>query len=158
MTRQPAVQGCVLLLVAVYAECHLKVNLNQTVVSFHVAVAHRTIDIGPNMGLVIELHVVGNVVDPHPGHRRLCVKMPSFLHDLRVLGNDVRVTEKTERHGRNARILRSIDIRMAEATTDLLVPCVDSMTEVDWLNRADRPVRVDVVKVKHHPKQDRYKE
>jgi hypothetical protein len=84
--------------------------------------------------------------------------MPSFLHDLRVLGNDVRVTEKTERHGRNARILRSIDIRMAEATTDLLVPCVDSMTEVDWLNRADRPVRVDVVKVKHHPKQDRYKE
>ena len=158
MTRQPAVQGCVLLLVAVYAECHLKVNLNQTVVSFHVAVAHRTIETSPNMGLVIELHVVGDVVDPHPGHRRLCVEMPSFLHDLRVLGNDVRVTEKTERHGRNARILRSIDIRMAEATTDLLVPCMDPVAEVDWLNRADRPVRVDVVEVKHHPKQDRYKE
>jgi hypothetical protein len=47
---------------------------------------------------------------------------------------------------------------MAESATDLLDSCMNSMTEIDWLNTADRPVRVDVVKVNHHPKQDRYEE
>ena len=153
MASQPTVQGRVLLLVAVYAECHLKVNLNQTVVFLHVAVACRAVDIGPNVGLVIKFHIVGNVVNLDPRYRGLRVQMPSLQYNLRMLGNDMGVTEKTLAHRRDARTLRPIDIGMTEATTDLLHPRMDPVTKIDRLFGADRPAGIDVVKVKHHPEQ-----
>jgi hypothetical protein len=157
VTRQPAIQGCILLLMTVYTKGHLEVHLHQPVVALHLAVARSAVNPRPDVWLMVEFHMIGDIVNSHPGHRGLRVEMPSFLHDLRMLGNDVRVTEKTECHSRDSCILRSVHIRMAEPAVDLLHPRMNAMAEIDRLLRSKPLFRVDVVKVEHHPRQDRHK-
>jgi hypothetical protein len=103
------------------------------------------------MRLVIKLHMIRDVVDPHPGDRCLRVEVPPFLHDLRMLRNDGRVADETQSHGRNACILRSIHIGMTKAATDLLHSRVNPMAKIDRLFGADRLLWIHVVKIKHHP-------
>jgi len=153
MTRQPTVQGCVLLLVTVHAERHLKVHLNQTIVLLHISVADGTINLPPNVRLMIEFHIVGDVVNLHPRHRGLRVQMPSLRYNLRMLRNDIGMTEKTLTHRRDACMLRPVHIGVAEPATDLLHARMHPVTEVDGLFGPDRPAGIDVVKVKHHPEQ-----
>jgi hypothetical protein len=154
MTSQPAVQGCVLLLMTVYTKGHLKVYLHQSVIPFHLAVARSTVNPHPDVWLMVEFYIIGDIENPHPRHRGLRVEMPSFLHDLRMPGNDIRVAEKAERHGRDSCILRSVHIRMAEPATDLFHPRMNAMAEIDGLLWTEPFLRVDEVKVEHRPKQD----
>jgi len=86
----------------VYTESHLEVNWNQPVISLHVSMARYAIDPAPYVRLMVEFDMVRNIINPDPGDRGLCVIVPSFLHDLRVLGNDIGMTKKAQTHRRDA--------------------------------------------------------
>jgi len=47
------------------------------------------------MRLMVEFDVVRNIKDSNPGDRCLRVEVPPLLHDLRVLGDNRAVAEKT---------------------------------------------------------------
>ena len=102
MTRQPAVQVRPQITVAANTEAHLKFDRLQAVFGFHVAVAFGAIEPGPlNVGNVVEKDEIGNPEDAHPGDRLLLVEMLLLFQDLRVLGNDIFMAEKTFCHRRN---------------------------------------------------------
>jgi len=107
---------------------------------------------------MIEFRIVRDVVDPYPGHGCLGVEMPSFFHDLGMPGNNILMTEETESDRWNPSILRPIHISMTEPATDLLHTCMNTVAEIDGLLGADSLFRIKVVKVKHHPKQERDEE
>ena len=95
------------------------------------------IDLISNVGLMLEFHVVRNIENPHPWHGCLRIEMPSFLHNLGVLGNDISVAEEALGHRRNPSILRAVDKRVTESATDFLVTGMDPMAEIDRLPGSD---------------------
>jgi hypothetical protein len=105
VARKPAVELGFPLSMTVYTKSHLEVNWDQSVIFLHVPVAGYAINPVPDMGLMAKFDMVRNVIDPDPGDRGLCVKVPSFLHDFRVLRNDIRVTKEAQTHRRDACIL-----------------------------------------------------
>jgi hypothetical protein len=117
-------------------------------------VTDGTIDLPPDVRLVIEFHIVGGVVNPHPRYRGLRVEMPSLPYNLGMLGDNIFVTKKTLAHRGDACVLRSVHVRMAEPAIDFLHTGMNPMTEIDGLFGADRLSGIEIVKVKHHPEQD----
>jgi len=105
VTRQPAIQVRPLLPMAGNTEAHLKFNRLQAVFAFDISVAFGTIEPGPlDVGNMVEIDEIGNPEDAHPGDRLLPVKMLLHFQNLRMLGNDIFVAEKTFFHRRNPRI------------------------------------------------------
>ena len=105
MTRQPAVELGFSLPMTVYTESHLEVNWDQPVIFLYVPVAGYTINPVPDMGLMAEFDMVWNIIDPDPGDRGLCLIVPFFLYDFRVLRDDIGVTKEAQTHRREACIL-----------------------------------------------------
>lgn len=137
MTRQPAVHLGAHLLVAIDAKAHFEILADQTVHFFHLAMTILAVKPRFEMRPVVEFHMVRNVKNPNPGHRRLRFQMPPLLHDLGVLGNDVLVAIETKVHGRDSGVMRPFDIGMTEAAVDLLDAGMHPMAEKNRLNRTD---------------------
>ena len=93
MAGQPAIELGLLLPVTVYAESHREIDWDQAIIFTNIPVASNAIDLVPNMGLVIKFDMVRDIEDSNPGYRRLGIIIPPFLHNFRVLGNDIVVTE-----------------------------------------------------------------
>jgi len=147
---QPAVQLSVFLLVTRDAKTHLEVYRPQPVHGLYLAVAIGAVQLTPNdVRLVIELYVVRHVIDLNPRHRGVGVVMLPFFNNLRVLGNDVVVAEKTFLHCRESRPSGTIDKRMAEAAVDLFDSGMHPVAEINRLLRTDPPIRINVVEIQH---------
>ena len=98
MARKPAVKLGLSFPVTGDAKFHLKRHRHQAIKFFYITMAHSTIDIFSDMRGVIELNIVRNIIDPLPGNRRFCFQVPALLYQLRVLRDDVIMTEETFAH------------------------------------------------------------
>ena len=105
MTRQPAIQVRPQLPVAGNTKAHLEFNRLQAVFGFYIPVAFGAVEPGPlYVGNMVEIDEIGNPEDAHPGDRLLLLKMLLFFQDLRMLGNNIFMAEKTFFHRWNSRI------------------------------------------------------
>ena len=138
MARQPAIELGVPFLVARDAESHLKIHALQAVHGGHIAVALRTVEFPPPyVRLVVELDEVRDEEDLYPGDRGLRVQVLLLLHQLRMGGDDVLVTEETLLHFGKPRVFGPFHVRVTEAAVDLLHASVHPVAEIDGLNRAE---------------------
>ncbi len=92
-----------------------------------------------------ELYKIGNKVDANPGDRDLFVQMFLLFLNLRVHRNYVFMAKETLFDFRQSRMLRALDIRMAETAVDLFYPGVYPVAEIDRLDRSDVLSREKVI-------------
>ena len=143
-----------LLPVAFHAKAHLKINALKSVLAFDIAVTLRTIDLIPaHVRPMMEEDIIRRKEDPDPGNRFFRNKMVPFLHDLRMLRDDVLVAEETFLHRRKSRILRTLHKRMAETAIDSFDSRMNPVAKWDRLLWPDHPVRVSEHVVRHQGKQ-----
>ncbi len=148
MTGQPAIQLGAHLSVAADAKPHLKFDETQSVHFSYVSMAFCTVKPGPlDVGNMVEINKVGDPVDPQPGNGLFGLVMGLFLENLRVPGNNIGMTEETFLHGRNPRIRRPLDERMAEPAIDLFHPCMHPMAEINRLSGTQVAVGVVIIKI-----------
>ncbi len=106
MTGQPAVELSLPFSVASHAKAHLKIDGDESVLGFNVAVALYAVDLIPShVGLVAKKNVVRRKENSNPGDRFLRLKVPEFFQNLRVLSNDVLMAEEAFLDRRYSRIL-----------------------------------------------------
>lgn len=153
MTRQPAIELGFFLSMTVYTESHLKVNRDQPVIPLHVPVAGGAINAAPDMGLMTEFDMVGDVKDPDPGDRGQGIEISSLLHDFRVLGDDVGMTEEAEPYRRDAGVPGAFRVGMAESAADLFDAGMNPVAKKDGLLRADGLLGMEVVEIDHPRKE-----
>ncbi len=97
--------------------------------------------------LMPELYKIGNKVDADPGDRDLFVKMSLFFQDLGMHRNYIFMAKETFFYFRQSRMLRTLDIRMAETAVDLFNAGVYPVAEKDRLDRSEVLSREKVVEV-----------
>ena len=95
----------------------------------------------PDMGLVIEIDEIRQVVHPDPFHRFAAVIVPAQFPDFRMGDDDPFVAEHAGFQRRHAGAAGCWRPGMAHEATDLLVARVHAVAERDRLRRAD-PVRI----------------
>ena len=121
-----------------HAKAHLKINALKSVLAFDIAVTLRTIDLIPaHVRPMMEEDIIRRKEDPDPGNRFFRNKMVPLLKDLRVLRNDVFVTEKAFLHWRQSRVLRTLHKRMAETAIDSFDSRMNPVAEIDRLSGSD---------------------
>ena len=147
MTRQPAVQLGSHLFMTVDAKFHLEVHRHETVHFLDLAVAVGTVEPGPDVGAVVEFHVVGHIIDAHPGNGGFGFQMPPLLYELGMVGDDVLVAVEALAHRRDPGVVRPVHIGVAEAAANFLYPGVNPMAEINRLLWAGGPVRIKIDKI-----------
>lgn len=154
MTGQPAVELSLPFSVAFYAKTHLKIDGDEPVLSFNVAVALLAVDFVPAyVRLMTEEDIIRREENPNPGDRFLHLKVLELLQNLRMLGNDVLMAEKTFLHRRESRILRALHKGMTETAVDFFHACMDAVAERNRLLRPDRPARISKHEERHQGKE-----
>lgn len=148
MTRQPAIYLRSSFTMTANAKPHLEFHRAQPVHPFHIPMAFGTIEPRPfDMGDVVEKNEVGDPVNTHPGNGFFRFVVLLFFEDLRVHGNNIVMTKETFFHGRNAGIRGPFHEGMTEATVDLFLPCMDPVTEINWLLRTNISLGIEVYKI-----------
>jgi hypothetical protein len=89
VASQPTVEVGLSLLVAIYTESHLEHLEAQPVHRLHLAVAFLTGDFLPDMPLVAEENVLGQIDRVLPGSGNSGIKILVLLPDLRMTGNNI---------------------------------------------------------------------
>ena len=145
MTTQIAVELRLFLLVACNAEIHLEIHLAQPVHRRNITVAPQAVDLRHYVRSMPELYKIGDKVDANPWDRDLFVQMFLLFLNLWVHRNYVFMAKETLIDFRQARMLRALYIRMAEAAVDLFYAGVHPVAEIDRLNRSDVLFREEVV-------------
>src|ERR1043166_9568304 len=124
------------LAVAADAPAHLeRAVLVDAVHRLHRAVALLAGDTRAHVALVVELHVVGEVVDLDPRHLLAPVEVPGELLDLGLVGGHDLVAAHAGADGRDVRPLRVGGAVVAIFTVQIGRARVDLVAEVDGLNR-----------------------
>ena len=103
MTRQPTPHIGVFPSMALDTFPHAPVLIGQPVQVLDLSVAFPTGNLGVDMALMIEQHMLGDIIQLDPGGRRLGVEIAVFDLNPRVLDNDVIMTIQTLFHRRDAR-------------------------------------------------------
>ncbi len=98
MTCKPAVKLSFVFPVAADAKPHLEFHTLQTIHGLHVPMASAAIKLSPDVPLMVKLNVIRQIKDPHPLHGLPGIQMFPLIHDLRMMGNNVLVAEKTFTH------------------------------------------------------------
>ena len=137
MTCQPAIQVCLLLLVAGNTKPHLKTHPLDPIHGLDFPVAFLAAHLLPDMSLVVKKHMLREVIDLSPWRGGTGIEILVLLSDLRVTGNNMFMTIQTFLHRWNPRMDGPARIWMAEQTLDLLYPCMDPVAEGDGLFRPD---------------------
>jgi hypothetical protein len=117
-------------------KAHLKTHPFDPVHAFHRPMAFRADNLLFDVSLVIEDHMLSQVIGFSPRRGCVGVKIPMLLLDLRVTGNNVFVAIKALFHRGQARVFRSPHIGMAKFTLDLFHTGMDSMAKGYGLLRA----------------------
>ena len=154
MTGQPAVELSLPFSVAFHAKAHLKIDGDEPVLSLNVAMALLAIDSVPaHMRLMTEEDIIRREENPNPRDRFLRLKVLLLLQNLRMLGDDVFMAEKTFLHRRESRVLGTLHKGMTEAAVDVFHACMDAMAERNGLLWPDRPARISKHEVRHQGKE-----
>ena len=101
------------------------------------AVAGRTTDAFVHMNAVIEIDVIGKIVDAPPLDRFARAKAGADGLKVRAVGPDLFVTVHADGRRRNAGRRRRFDRRVAIAAIDAVVADVVFVTELNWLVALD---------------------
>ena len=94
VARKPAVELCLPLSMTVHTKTHLKIDRDQTIICLNIPVARQAIDLVPDMGLVIKFDMIRDIIDSDPGDRGLGIIIFPFLHNFRVLRDDILMTKE----------------------------------------------------------------
>ena len=137
MTRQPAIQICLLLLVAGNAKPHLKTHPFDPIHGLDFPVAFLAANLLPDMSLVVKKYMLREVIDLSPWRGDIGIEIVVLLFYLRVTCNNMFMAIQTFLHRRNPRMNRPAGIWVAEQTLYLFYPCMDPVAEGDWLFGAD---------------------
>ncbi|MCG3162304.1 MAG: hypothetical protein JMDDDDMK_03546 [Acidobacteria bacterium] len=97
------------------------------------AVALLAFDLSRDVAAVIESHVIGQIVNPHPFNRFIFGHGARDLLYLRRILARLRMAIHAGRSRRNARDFRPLRRRMAVEARNLVVTRVNAMREVDRL-------------------------
>jgi hypothetical protein len=135
MTPQPAIQIGVFFPVAVNAEPHLESSSLHPVHDGHFSVALGAFQLFPDMTLVVEKHMFGNIIHLNPGDGGFGVEIFMFLFNFRMVGNNMIMAVQAFFHRRNSRMNGTGHIGMAEFAGDILYTRVDPVTEGNGLLR-----------------------
>jgi len=149
MARKPAVELGFPLSMTVYTESHLEINWDQSVIFLHIPVTGDTINLTPDMGLMVKFNMVWNVINPDPRDRGLCIIVPFFLHNFRVLRNDNLVTKEAQTHRWDACILRTLCVGMTESARDLFHASMNPVAKIDRLFGPNAPLGREIVEIDH---------
>ncbi len=154
MAGQPAVELSLPFSVASYAKAHLKIDGDEPVLSFNVAVTLFAVDLVPtHMGLMTKKDIIRHEKDPDPGDGFLRLKVIQFLQNLRMLRDDVLMAEKTFLHRGKPRVLRTLHKGMTETAVDFFHTGMDAVAERNGLSRPDRSTWVSEHEIRHQGKE-----
>ena len=136
--------------VACYAKAHLELDRLKPVLRLHVSVTVAAIKLLPEyMRLMPEKNKIWRVKNSFPRNRGVCLQVLLFNLDLRMIRNDVFMAIETLLDRWKPRVLRTLDIGMAEPAVDLLHPRMYAMAEVNWLNGPDHLFGINIAEEKH---------
>lgn len=141
VTRQPAIQIRLLFLMAFDTESHLEICSSNSIHLLDSAVTLLTGHFLFNMALVIEHDMLGQIVCLDPRSGRIGIKIPMFLQNLWVFGNDVIVAIQTFFHRWNSRMDGSADIRVAKLALNFFYAGMQAVAERYGLLRANVSAR-----------------
>ena len=137
MARQPTIQIGLFSSMTLNAFPHAPVLIQQPLQVLDLAVAFPAGNLGVDMALMIEQHMLGYVIQLDPGGRGFRVEVIVLLLDLRVIFNDVIMAVQALFHRRDAREFGVGDVRVAELALDLFDADVHVMAEGNRLFRAE---------------------
>ena len=103
VTRQPAINVGILLIVTFQAHPHAPLLGRQPLKVLNLSVAFPAGNFTVDMTLVVEQDVLGHIVDLDPGSRGLGVEILVFLLDPGMLFYNIVMAMQTLLHRRNAR-------------------------------------------------------
>jgi hypothetical protein len=159
MACEPTVDPGAHFPVAAKTETHLEINPLEPVPALHVPMALGAVEFRPlYVGDMGKEYKIGDPEYTFPRHGGIGLKVPLLPFDLGVAGYDVFMTEETFFHSRKTGNRRTFYVGMAEATVDLLNPCMDPVAERDGLERTypkERKVKEEEHDRKNHPDRDR---
>jgi len=115
--------------VAVYTKTHLKIHPFDSVHGFHNPMAFRASNLLLDMSLVVEDHVLSQIIGLSPRRGYPGVEIPMLLFDLGMVCNDIVMTIKALFHGWQTWMFGAPHIRMTELTLDLLHPRMETVAK-----------------------------
>ena len=131
----PAIHAGLPLPMTVYATLHgVDRPLADSLHLFHLAMAGCTSYVCGNVALVAEVNKIREIVYFEPFDRTPLLPILAELLDSGRLFTHVFVAAHTELHGRDPGHNRPARIDMAIKAVDLVIACMDSMAEFNWLN------------------------
>ena len=144
MTRQPTIHGRLLFPVAVNTKAHLKIRVPEPIHSLHGPMALAAINILLHMSFVIEEHILRQIVDLFPWNGGIGIEVCVFFPYLRMIGNDVLVTEQALLHSRNPGMGRSCRVGVTKQTLDLFYAGMHAVAEGYGLFRSHKDSRIGI--------------
>ncbi len=103
MTRQPAIDVGIFLIMTFQAHPHAPIFVRQPLQVLNLPVAFPAGNFTVDMPLMIEQDVLGHIVDFHPGGGGLGVEILMLLLDPGMFFDDIVMAVQTLFHRRNAR-------------------------------------------------------
>lgn len=141
MACQPAVQVGIFLSMTLDALTHIPDFLGQALKVLHLTVTFGTGDFAVNMALVIKQHVLGHIIDFHPGRRCIGVKVFVFLFYPGMVGNDILMAMQALLHRRYSGMIGIGHIGVAILALDLFNPAVNIVAEGNRLLGSNGAIR-----------------
>ena len=103
MTRQPAIDIGILLIVTFQAHSHAPIFVRQSLNVLNLTVAFLAGNFTVDMALMIEQDMLGHIVDFFPGSGGLAIEILMLLLDPGMFFDDIIMAVQTLFHRRNAR-------------------------------------------------------
>jgi len=147
VTRQPAIQIGTLLLVALVTNTHPPDLAWEPVHVLDIPVTRFTGNVAVDMSLMVKKHMLGYIVDRHPGGGGVGVKIHMLLFNPGMVSDDVFMAVQTFFHRRQPRMVRVVDIGVAKAALNLFDTVVNRMAEWYRLLRSDPGGRRGIIEI-----------
>ena len=141
MTRQPAIDVDIFLIMTFQAHPHTPLLGRKPLKVFYRAVAFPAGNFAVDVALMIEQHVFGHVVHLDPGRGGLGVEIFVLLLNPGMFFNNIIVAVQTFFHRRNARKIGIGNVGMAVLALYLLDATVHIVAEGDRLFRSESAPR-----------------
>jgi len=133
---------------------HLKLFLFDPVHGFNRTVALPTGDFLFDMSLMIEQHVLGQIINFNPRYRGFVVKIPVYCYNLGVFGYNEIMAVETFSHRWYSRTNRPADIWMTKPALNFLNPGMEPMAERYRLFGSDIDTWRDIEIIHKHRDRD----
>ena len=141
MTRQPAIDIGILLIMAFQAHSHTPLFVRQPLNVLNLTVAFLAGDFAVDVSLMIEQDMLGHIVDFFPGSGCSVVEILMFLLNPGMFFDDIVMAVQTLFHRWNARMVGVGNIGMTVLALDLLDAAMHRVAERYRLFRSESEPR-----------------